>query len=114
MAYLIDAPEVDAVLDHLDYREKGGYRRLETDLRLADGKEVSGLTYLADAQNPEYLGEGKIGDMAEQIYQAIGPSGRNRDYLFELEQSLKAHDVVDHHVFELAEAVRKLQRIRGT
>lgn len=113
MAYLIDASEVESVLDHLDYREKGGYRRLDTRLQLSDGIEAPALTYLADSQNPEYLGAASVAEMAEQIYQATGPSGRNRDYLFELERSLKAHNIADPHVFELADAVRKLAFLLG-
>lgn len=108
MAYLIEANQVDEVLSHLDYREKGGYRRLDADITLTTGEEVRGLTYLADSQNPEYLGEASFEQMAWQIRQATGPSGANIDYLLKLEASLREHEVEDDHVFRLADTVRKL------
>lgn len=109
MAYLISAKDVNGVLDHLDYREKGGYQRLESELSLIEsGQTVRAITYLADAENPEYLGDAPINEMALQIIRAEGPSGKNIDYLLALEQSLKQHDIVDAHVFQLADKVRRM------
>ncbi len=108
MAYLIDADQSEQVLDHLDYREKGGYQRLNAPVHLEDGRQVEAITYLADRSNPEFLGESSIEDMAYQIHHAAGPSGSNRDYLFQLEHSLINHGVSDTHVFDLAAAVRTL------
>lgn len=107
MAYQIRAAEVDAVLSHLDYREKGGYRRLDAELDMAGAKQ-SAITYLADSNNPEFLGGSSLEQMARQILKASGPSGANTEYLYQLEQSLKQHGVEDPHVFQLAEAVRAL------
>ena len=106
MAYQIHQPDIESVLDHLDYREKGGYQRLETTIQLTAGPDVSAITYLADETNPEFLGESSLFEMVNQIKQATGPSGSNIDYLFKLEESLKKHGIADHHVFELAHAAR--------
>ena len=106
MAYKIKAADVEAVLDHLDYREKGGYQRLEAPLELDTGEQITGLTYLAVQDNPMFIGEAPLLDMVKQISNAVGPSGPNRDYLLKLEASLKQHGVADDHVFQLAEALR--------
>jgi cation transport regulator ChaC len=110
MAYQIAASNVDDVLTHLDYREKGGYRRLDAELTLEQGHKIPAITYHADQHNPEYLGAAPLAEMAQQIVTAVGPSGANKDYLFSLESSLKQHEIVDEHVFELANAVRSLLR----
>ncbi|MGK0471048.1 MAG: cation transport protein ChaC [Candidatus Azotimanducaceae bacterium] len=109
MAYRIAGNQVDEVLDHLDYREKGGYERLELPLSLEGQQVVNGLTYHATKGNSDYLGSADADSMVRQISIAIGPSGPNREYLLKLEASLKAHGVVDDHVFDLADRLRDLE-----
>ena len=101
MAYLIHAETVTSTFEQLDHREKNGYERITTDLHLADGRAVPGLVYIAPVDNFAYLGEADIRDIAEQIIQCTGPSGRNIDYLTELAQALRKLDACDDHVFEL-------------
>lgn len=110
MAYQIESSQADSVLDHLDYREKGGYQRLDAKIQLTNGAAINAITYLADETNPEFLGETHLSAMAKQIHFAVGPSGKNIDYLFSLEDSLREHGIADAHVFDLAEAVRKLRQ----
>ncbi|WP_372614303.1 gamma-glutamylcyclotransferase [Halomonas sp.] len=107
MAYLI-TPEI---LEPLDVREKNGYLREVTRLyfdTLADdgGDErdsVEGLVYLATEDNAAFLGDAPLEAIAEQIAQAQGPSGHNRDYLLNLASALRQLRVEDDHVFSLAE-----------
>jgi cation transport protein ChaC len=106
MAYLIAGKEVSQVLDHLDYREKGGYERLEVPMSIDGHESTTGLTYLAAQDNENYLGHDDTHSMARQISQSIGPSGPNREYLLQLEASLQQHHVTDDHVFELADELR--------
>ena len=101
MAYLIHAETVTTTFEQLDHREKNGYERITTDLHLADGRAVPGLVYIAPVDNFAYLGEADIRDIAEQIIQCTGPSGRNIDYLTELAQALRKLEACDDHVFEL-------------
>ena len=51
MAYLVD----EDVFEHLDYREKNGYERVDVDIRLA-GRTVAGVTYIGAEGNFAYLG----------------------------------------------------------
>ena len=109
MAYLVDRDAVEETFAQLDHREKNGYERHAVDLAFKDeaGRE-DGVVYIAPVNNFAYLGEAPLADMANQIYRAAGPSGRNLDYLLELARALRALDAEDEHVFQLEAAVRKL------
>jgi len=109
VVYCIPEAEVIEVLKALDYREKGGYVREELDVYIL-GSEVpvinGAIVYLADETNEEYLGDAPTSDIALQIFNSVGPSGPNIDYLLNLATVLRAMKVVDEHVFELEECVR--------
>ena len=90
-----------AVFAHLDHREKNGYLRLHTSLHLAGGGTVAGLFYVADADNPAFLGPAPAADIARQITAARGPSGANLDYLLELAAGLRALGTRDPHIEQL-------------
>lgn len=68
------------------------------------------MVYLATTNkeaNQNYLGPAPLEEMAKQIYLAEGPTGPNKEYLFKLEDALNKIGVVDQHVQDLANAVRK-------
>lgn len=95
MAYLI-TPEI---FDHLDYREKNGYLRFATELIFDDASSAEGLVYIATEENDAFLGPATEKDIAQQILNAAGPSGRNLDYLLELANVLRELNADDPHVF---------------
>jgi cation transport protein ChaC len=97
MAYCI----AEEVFEHLDHREKNGYRRVDTPMQLADGRQLSGTVYVADENNPAFLGPACATVIAGQIDSSRGPSGSNRDYLLKLALALRELDIVDDHVREL-------------
>jgi len=105
MAYRIAATEVTAVLDHLDYREKNGYERLTIPTTLQDGRILEALAYIATPNNFAHLGPADDELIAAQIYKSVGPSGANRDYLFELHHALKRLGATDSHVARLFDLV---------
>lgn len=104
MAYRVDRD----VFDHLDHREKNGYGRHRVRLALDTGYEIDSLLYVAESDNPAWLGPAPVAAMADQIAGARGPSGRNADYLLHLADALRDLDDHDPHVFELEAAVRKM------
>ncbi len=105
MAYLID----ESVFEHLDHREKNGYRRHEVEIALAGpGDSVAGVLYVADEDNHAFLGPAPTAAIAAHIAAASGPSGSNRDYLLQLARALRELDAVDPHVQELAQLVRQI------
>jgi len=105
MAYLIDQDVVETTFEALDHREKNGYQRVTTPLQLQDGRSVSGLVYIAPADNFAYLGEAELTDIAIQILHSSGPSGRNIDYLTDLAGALRRLNAHDEHVFALESLV---------
>lgn len=98
MAYLVN----HEVFEHLDHREKNGYERRKIEIQLCDsGTRVEGLTYFAGPDNPAWLGPTNVEGIARQIDRSRGPSGSNRDYLFDLARALRRLGAEDPHVFEI-------------
>lgn len=96
------------VFEHLDHREKNGYLRGEITISLADSTQVQGLFYIANPDNAAFLGEASIADIARQIAASAGPSGANRDYVFDLADALRQHNEEDEHVFAVEREINKL------
>ena len=107
VAFGLSVGSVDAVLGRLDFRERGGYARLELPLHGRNGEQLStsGLVYVANPDNPEWLGEAPYEAMARQVRYSVGPSGRNCDYVLGLARALDEMGIDDPHVFTLADHV---------
>ncbi len=87
--------------EHLDHREKNGYLRYEIDIHLVSGSTKGGLVYIAPPDNAAFLGPASEAEIAQHIDRSRGPSGENRDYVFQLAQALREHGEEDRHVFEI-------------
>lgn len=94
-------------LARLDHREQDGYQRVAVDIHTARGP-LPGITYVAPPGNPGYLGPRRLDEMARQILEAAGASGRNLDYLRGLAEALRRLGVADNHVAALAERATAL------
>jgi cation transport protein ChaC len=103
VAYQID----HSVFEHLDHREKNGYQRFSTTIALDSGASVEGVLYVADADNPAFLGHAPMAELAAHIHGSHGPSGSNRDYVLQLAQALRELDDHDPHVLDLADLLAK-------
>ncbi|MEM8563005.1 MAG: gamma-glutamylcyclotransferase [Pseudomonadota bacterium] len=98
IAYLVE-PDV---FEHLDYREKNGYARHTVEIELVgSGDQVQGLLYVAQDNNPAFLGPAPMEELAEHIATSSGPSGSNRDYVLSLAQALSDLGEEDSHVHAL-------------
>lgn len=113
------------VFEHLDHREKNGYLRYEVELYFDQESEIdssefcssefdrteievkTGLVYIGLKESEAYLGPASEEEIARQISQSIGPSGRNDDYVFRLADGLRALGEVDEHVFSIEGMLRK-------
>jgi cation transport regulator ChaC len=105
MAYRV-AP---SVFEHLDHREKNGYLREEVDIALLSGRKVRGLVYMATPDNDAFLGEASVERIALHILKSAGPSGYNKDYVYDLAESLRKYGVNDEHIFNIEQALRDLE-----
>lgn len=110
-AYRIRGADSAAVLEQLDIREQGGYDRLKIPVYAHGGDVVTtdALLYRATEDNPEFLGQADMNDMAKQIARSVGPSGTNIEYLLELHLALERLNVQDPHIDALVSAVRSLE-----
>ncbi|WP_437563837.1 gamma-glutamylcyclotransferase [Sorangium sp. So ce542] len=110
MAYRVAAADVDEVLRALDHREKGGYARCDVPLTLAEEAHAesaprAAIVYVATPDNPDYLGEAPLAEIAAQVLASHGPSGSNVEYVLRLADALAAMKAMDDHVTELAQLV---------
>ena len=74
---------------------------------------------MATSENPFYVGEESVETIARYIVSSSGPSGTNREYLYQLAHALReilgeeraalCHDSSDRHLFELEMRVRSLE-----
>jgi len=99
-AYYIEGAVRETVFDYLNIREKGGYSLEEVDITFPDegGKVVKGLIYLAGSENPDWLGDASLDEIAHQICISRGPSGANDQYVKELARALDELGAKDEHV----------------
>ncbi|EEC77366.1 hypothetical protein OsI_16082 [Oryza sativa Indica Group] len=115
VAYKISTEQdKQTALEHLEVREKQYDEKIYLDLYTDSSPKTPAvknvMVYLATTNkqsNQNYLGPAPLEEMAKQIYLAEGPSGPNKEYLFKLEDALNKIGVVDPHVQDLANAVRK-------
>ncbi|XP_019166848.1 PREDICTED: gamma-glutamylcyclotransferase 2-3 isoform X1 [Ipomoea nil] len=117
IAYKITKKEDQEVaITYLEVREKQydkkAYLDLFTDLKASTPAVSDVLVYVASPDktiNKNYLGPASIEEIASQIVRAEGPSGPNRDYLFQLEKALGLIvGCEDKHVTDLAKEVRRI------
>ncbi|NKC15265.1 MAG: gamma-glutamylcyclotransferase [Gammaproteobacteria bacterium] len=109
VAYRIAGRELPRIFQSLDDREKNGYARHYLQLVPVDGEPFAGVVYIATPKNEAFLGPAPLDDMARHILASRGPSGSNRDYLYELAAALRRLQFDDTHVFALERAVRTLE-----
>ena len=72
--------------------------------------------YLATSDNPFYIGHEPIETIARHIVTSTGPSGTNREYLYQLASAVR-HLAIDEditnrdpHLFHLENLVRALEQ----
>ncbi|HYC55279.1 MAG TPA: gamma-glutamylcyclotransferase [Candidatus Binatia bacterium] len=108
VAFRVAAADTATVVEMLDHRERGGYRRVEVDVTIEDETPARAVAYVADPDNPHYLGTAAVEAIAAQIAACHGPSGANREYVLELAQALRDLGAHDDHVFELEAVLRAM------
>eukprot|EP00045_Choanoeca_perplexa_P000589 m.15074 g.15074 ORF g.15074 m.15074 type:complete len:203 (+) comp10412_c0_seq1:51-659(+) len=111
--YRIAPEQVEAVMAHLDYREKGGYTMKEVQVTVPDlDQTVSALVYTGTPASEEWVGDKEtIDEIAQVIATSHGPSGPNCVYLFNLAEAIAtiAPNDEDDHLTTLVTKVKAIQ-----
>jgi cation transport protein ChaC len=71
------------------------------------------VAYISDHEDPAFVGPMEsIDALAQHIFKSRGPSGENKDYLYQLADALRDLNPQskDRHVWDLEEKVRELER----
>ncbi|XP_075227218.1 putative glutathione-specific gamma-glutamylcyclotransferase 2 [Lycorma delicatula] len=121
VAYEIGEEDTESVIKHLDFREKNGYEKVAVKFYPANNNGVENVEpfdlciYLGTADNQYYAGESDIDSIARIIVDSHGPSGSNKEYLYNLASAMRdlAPNENDNHLFELEAAVRILDNERA-
>ncbi|KAG8970443.1 hypothetical protein FRC03_008640 [Tulasnella sp. 419] len=115
IAYTIDPKYSEEVKAYLDYREKDGYTEETIDVwGIVDGKEQvvvrNATVYVGRPDNPSFVGCEPIDQLARHIWKSEGPSGKNKEYLYKLAESVKAlaPESYDSHLDALETRVKAL------
>lgn len=128
-AYRIPAPKVAAVKEYMNIREINGYSIQYTPFQNAakpedmsatyqnvhvpseHGDTIKCLVYIGLPDNPQFLGPQDPQKLAEHIVKSRGPSGENKDYLYQLEEALNglSADSGDEHISDLARRCREVE-----
>jgi len=108
VAYQVAPEQQQAVLRYLDERECGGYERRLLPFHTPCGSMMCNvLVYIADHENPHFVGPEDTQAIASCVRAACGLTGPNRDYVLKLAAALELMGADDPHVFELARALEE-------
>ncbi|GBP82127.1 Putative glutathione-specific gamma-glutamylcyclotransferase 2 [Eumeta japonica] len=112
IAYKIPNEHINEVTSHLDFREKNGYSKQIVTFHPADKsiQPFSLIIYVATEENESFAGPDSIENIAKQIISCHGPSGSNKEYVYNLAKAMRdiAPNIEDEHLFSIEEAVRKI------
>ena len=100
----------------LDHREKGGYNQNVTSFYPKqpgntdiDNTPFDVIAYIGKVTDKQYAGPAPVHEMAKTILVSVGPSGPNKEYLYNLANALKEIGITDEHVLELEKTVKELE-----
>ncbi|CAH0731951.1 unnamed protein product, partial [Brenthis ino] len=112
VAYKIRTEDIEQVINHLDYREKNGYSKQTVTFHPQDKylTPFSLTLYVATKDNESFAGPASIDDIAKQVVSCQGPSGTNKEYVYNLAEAMRklAPDIQDDHLFALEAALKEI------
>ena len=113
LAFEIPEGTENEVIRALDFREKGGYKRKIVKMYdVEEKKDIEGIVYLGEINNPHFAKKELRDDIlecAKIIAVSEGESGKNSDYLRNLEGFLKINGFIDEYISLLSFLVQEYQ-----
>ena len=111
VAYRVAGEEAPRAIAYLQERElvSSAYQETTTPIRLSGGGEersALSVAYVMDTEHPQYTGPMSLDQQAEVIERAIGPRGRNCEYLFNTVAHLRELGLRDPELERLEQMVR--------
>lgn len=96
------------VLDYLRERElvSNVYKERVLSVGLSDGRRQMALTYVADPEHPQYVGDLALEEAAMIVINASGRSGPNVDYVFNTVAHLQDMGIRDALLERVASSVK--------
>ncbi|KAF9475343.1 ChaC-like protein [Pholiota conissans] len=121
ISYTIDPAYEAEVRDYLDYREKDGYTMEILDIHGIDDNGVhtviirDAYCYVGRNDNPSFIGSEPLEVLGRTIWKSVGPSGPNKEYLYQLVESVRrlSPNSYDSHLYALEGIVRGLDQEHG-
>ncbi|KAI5800644.1 ChaC-like protein-domain-containing protein, partial [Pyronema domesticum] len=115
--YRIPRDKVESVKEYLDIREINGYSIHYVDVYQEEPllPPIKALVYIGTPENPQFVprisGVPGEEELARHIYHSRGPSGENREYLYQLHMALEelCPESSDNHVRSLYRKVAIIQ-----
>src|SRR5688572_18981664 len=111
VAYRIDAARLRRALERLWYREMSRrvYKPRLIPVRLASGREVKALAFIADPAHPSYVRELDLHGRARLVAQGIGVRGPCIDYIRNTLDHMHEVGVRDPHLERILHAAMALR-----
>ncbi|MDB5511164.1 MAG: gamma-glutamylcyclotransferase [Enterovirga sp.] len=105
VAFAVEPEHADGTIAYLREREQATsvYLERHVPIRLADGRAVKAVTYVADRNHPQYAGRLPTEDLLHLVNQGVGISGANPDYVTATHQHLAEMGVSDPVLAAIAE-----------
>jgi cation transport protein ChaC len=114
VAFRIPGEHAREVRQYLDIREQGGYSIQYTHFYALNKEEEdieNVVVFIGLPNNDMFIGPESPDLTAVTIAKSVGPSGKNIEYLFNLEEGLRkviGDSSVDPHVADLTKRVKRL------
>ena len=112
VVFEIDPSNAENILAQLDHREKAGFVRVVLPIYCEDGVTRNALVYSATESNESFLGPSHIDTMGWHIYNSVGPSGPNKEYLYNLYDALIVEKkLTDLHIESLYKVCKSFENL---
>lgn len=110
--YYIEEESMVHTFKYLDFREKNGYSLVKLPAILQSGEQIEECyVYIAPVHDEAFLGFADPETIAKQIFDCVGPSGPNIEYLLNLCGALEGiQQNQDDHLLDLKKLVMELRQ----